>query len=711
MANIKCIPKEIVSKLKAEFKKKTVSSPSELMAKIDEVVKTKYNINIEPEISSKIIKISTELNAIKKKLGDNIGDLNYEQQTIEFIKKNNELNNVLKSITPASKLDVWLGIIGRSAMLFSPKSIAMNLEGNILTGGAEAISRRLSKFGITGSDSKLMTDYIKMVRRVYKATGTDISRMKNSNDFYKAGELMLGSDVTSAQGVKGPIGVVGRWAEKMVFEGALGAPDSAFGSLAMADSVGLDTKQFVNIDNLIKDIVKKPTDKITPIEKTLLESIKDAKTIFGNKNDLSKELMKDALRLEPKTTLGKEIRKESVNSAKISTLVQDTFLSKNLNKLKVSLNTSTNSKVGDFVLPFVKTPANVVSMSLDYAGGGLLKSIGTTIKGITNGTIKDPKVIKSIFTNLSKSAIGLGGAVLIASQLDESNFIGAYDPARQQIKELENSNYDAIKLGNNWYSTDLFGPFAAAVSGLMYAKKGEGYVDKSYKFLQGAKDQLLKVPGVDLANSVLDNLKYNKSANPDTALKDTLAYAVNESASRTIPAIVGDIAKVGDQYERKTTGGPLDKVKAKIPGLRETLPAKQDILGEKIKTPSAVTTLLAGSRVTEGRDTPITKEITRLVNSTDKGITFTNWDSSTSKEVTKFKEKIGEEKFDEAKTFYGQTLKTELDKLIKNPRYNLMSDEEKLKQINLQDTQAKDKTFSKYRFKYRQDKSPKQIKL
>ncbi|NTW90797.1 MAG: hypothetical protein HGA35_02540 [Erysipelotrichaceae bacterium] len=167
MANIKCIPKDIVSKLKSEFKKKGDVSSSDLVSKIEKVVKSKYNIDIPSEVSSKIIKISTELNTIKKTLGDNAGNFGHMKDTISWIKKQNELNRVIKGMQPASKLDVWLGIIGRSAMLASPKSIAMNIEGNIITGGSEAIIRRLSTGNITGSSKELAQEYFKMVRQIY----------------------------------------------------------------------------------------------------------------------------------------------------------------------------------------------------------------------------------------------------------------------------------------------------------------------------------------------------------------------------------------------------------------------------------------------------------------------------------------------------------------------------------------------------------------
>lgn len=700
MANIKCIPKDIVSKLKSEYSKKVIKTPAELSDVITAATKEKYGLNIPEDISNKIIEQSIALNKIKSAVGDNIGALGTEEATIAFIKANTELNNTLKSLVPSSKLDVWLGVIGRSTMLTSAKSFLMNIEGNIMTGVTEAVSRRIASGSMSTTSSKLAKDYLGMVRKVYKETGVDISRMKDSHDFYKSSELLLGSDMVSTQGVTGVTGKIGRNAEKLIFEGTLGTPDSIFGSLTFADSVNIDTVRFKDVNKLLSN----NTDA------ALESAVKEAQKTFGGKNNIAIELMEDSMRLEPKTTLGKELRLEAVNNSKIATLVQDTLLATTVNKIKVAVNAKTKSKIGDFFLPFIKTPANAISLSLDYAGVGAVKAVVKTIKGISNGAIKNPEVFKPIIRNLARSGVGFGGAIAIASQLDASNFIGAYDPTRNQIKELEGSSYDAVKLGDKWYSTDFFGPFAGAVSGLMYAKRGEGYVDKMYKYYQGAKAQLLKVPGVDLASDIIKNSAYNKTNNPETASKDTLKYAVNETSSRVIPAMVGDIAKATDSAERVTNKGILDQTKAKIPGLRQTLPEKKNVFNQPIRTQGPVSTILAGSRVSKALDTPITKEISRLVSKDKASISFTDFNKSTSLELTQFKEKVGP-KFDEAATFYGKSLEKQLNTLIKDPRYILLSDAEKAKQIKIQDEQAKIETFKKYGFKYKTPVTKKQIKL
>ena len=131
------------------------------------------------------------------------------------------------------------------------------------------------------------------------------------------------------------------------------------------------------------------------------------------------------------------------------------------------------------------------------------------------------------------------------------------------------------------------------------------------------------------------------------------------------------------------------------------MPVKKDIFGEPVKGESHALDVLFGSRVKTDKETPLIKEISRLSNVTDKGITFTDWDKSSAKTLAEFKKKVGQEKFDKAKLEYGQELKKQLEKTISDPRYAKLPDTDKLKVISGKDSQVTEKIMQKYGFKYR----------
>ena len=55
------------------------------------------------------------------------------------------------------------------------------------------------------------------------------------------------------------------------------------------------------------------------------------------------------------------------------------------------------------------------------------------------------------------------------------------------------------------------------------------------------------------------------------------SYIVDQASARLIPSFLPDIAKSTDKYNR-VSNNSLTAVAAKVPGLRQTLPIKQNIL-------------------------------------------------------------------------------------------------------------------------------------
>jgi len=682
MANTNtCIPKEIATKLKQQFKAKKPLTNEELRRKITSLVKSKYNAELSFENSSKIIDLSSKVKKAIKKLGgeSGIGDLAKEADQIEYFKADIELNKYLKELDPSSDLAVATGTIGRGAMLASVKSPIMNTIGNLTNTIAETLVRRLrsASFNVPEqiANSKVSKDYFAMASRIFNETGVDISRMTDIGDIGAGGQRVLGKDTISAVG-KGSIKWLGRKVENGVFKGMLGYMDNWTASFNFADSA-------------------------------LVQSTKIAK---GDAK-LAKDIMEDAMKLKPSTPQGQIVRAQAVLDANVAAFTNRSKLSAAAEGARDVLNKLTgDARAGDWFMPFVKTPANVIATGVEYAGGGYIKGLYKLTSGIKNGTLKDPQIIREIADTISKAGIGSLAAVGLSSMFKPDDFVGAYDPKRQQIEQLRNSNYNAVRIGNKWISVEYFGPLAIQLTAAMYAKQGIGS-EKINKYGEGIKSALLETPGVDIVTDAVKNAIFSKDKSLEDIGIDTSKKAINEISSRLVPGIVLDIAKAIDPYERDTKGSFMGGVQAKIPGWREGLPAKQTVLGDKIKTESPLSTILFGARVKTDRATNVINEVNKITTSQGKGSSFTDWNKTTSKQVSQFKDKAGEVKFKEAVVKYGQGINTELEKLFKNPKYQKMTDAEKLDQINIQDDQVRDKIFKMYRFTYKQDKTKPQPKL
>jgi len=77
-----------------------------------------------------------------------------------------------------------------------------------------------------------------------------------------------------------------------------------------------------------------------------------------------------------------------------------------------------------------------------------------------------------------------------------------------------------------------------------------------------------------------------------------------------------------------------------------------------------------------------------------------NWDIAPGKELTQFREKVGEDLFKEANELYNKLVNEEIEKLRTNEKYQKMTDEEKQNELTKKKNDVKDKVFKKYHFKY-----------
>jgi hypothetical protein len=81
-----------------------------------------------------------------------------------------------------------------------------------------------------------------------------------------------------------------------------------------------------------------------------------------------------------------------------------------------------------------------------------------------------------------------------------------------------------------------------------------------------------------------------------------------------------------------------------------------------------------------------------------------DWNQSTGKELLQFKEKIGQDKFNQANEEYNKIIAEKTKKIIEDERYIKLSDEDKKIVLEKLKTTEKDKLYKKYNFTYKQDK-------
>jgi len=670
-----CIPKKTAADLKESLLKGEITPeviakmlPEEklaLKALLEDFVSDKLGVSVSTDEISEINALSNKIDEAQKKLGDEFGNPNKEQETIDFLSAKKKMDDYLQAKLPAHNLRVLTGTIGRGTMLASIKSPILNIGSNIEIGFTEALSRRLANGVMKGTDNKLAIDYVKMVNKVYQKTGYDISRMTNISDSGIGGARVL-EDIVHAQG-PGIIRAYGRIVEDIVFKQLMGAPDVAFSSAHFADSVNLNSLEMAGGDKV-----------------------------------KAREFMVDSMRLKPRTIEGEILRNQGILDAQKATWTDTNWANKVSGGIrKVFNDISGDIRLGDFLFPFIKTPASVIATGMDYAGLGIPKALVKAVKAFRSGEIDSKETLQGISRDLVRAGLGLVGALVIASQLDDEDFVGAYDPSRSQIETLRNSNYNSFRFNNKWVSTDWLGPLAVPFTAMMYARRyGKTPGEKMFQYVKGVGSQVKNLPGISDIYDYVKNQSYKKNQTLDEMYSESGSYIVDQASARLIPSFLPDVAKSTDKYNR-VSNNSFTTVAAKVPGLRQTLPIEQNIFGEKSMAEPAWSIIIFGARVKTDKENNIIKEINRVSIDNDKTIAFTDWDKSSSKTLAQFKEAKGESTFNSAKEAYGQTLKTRLEELISSSEYKNMSSEDKLKEITSLDTKVINEIYKRYNFTYK----------
>lgn len=640
-----------------------VLSPSQQEKFLEDLVADKLGVSVTPDEVAVISKRAKAIQKAQESLGDNIGNPEKLAENVAFFKAKKQMDDYLSSLTPSSKLAVATGTIGRGMMLASVKSPILNIGTNTETAITEGLARRLSNMTFRGTDNGLAMDYVKAVNKIYKETGYDVSRMMNLSDTGSSGKRILG-DTVSTQG-PGGVRKAGRVVEDIVFKNLMGAPDTAFASVHFADSVNLSSKKMFK-----GDAVK------------------------------AREAMTDAMRIKPQTEAGEILRAQGILDAQTSTFTNKTWASKVSESIRGILNeVSGDIRLGDFVMPFVKTPANVIAIGLDYAGLGFAKALGKTIKAIAKGELGSNEYTRGISKDLIRAGLGMVGAIVITNQLGDDDFVGAYDPDRKQIEQLRNSNTNSVRINGKWVSLDWFGPLGISIAGIMYARKyGDKPGEIAFQYGKGSLSYIVNLPGLDIASETVTALKPAKKTSAE-AINETGQYAIDQLHSRMVPSLFADTAKAFDPKEREVGTSSVNKIKSKIPGARNTLPVKENIFAEEMDSEPGWSDIFFGSRVKTSRETSLISELSRLQKASDKSLSFTDWKKTTSKSVAEFREKMGDDKFEEARRKYGSRLKQKIQEAMTSPKYQGLSDDDRLKLITGLDTTVQNQIFKEYGFK------------
>lgn len=241
----------------------------------------------------------------------------------------------------------------------------------------------------------------------------------------------------------------------------------------------------------------------------------------------------------------------------------------------------------DWLFPFIKTGANIGARMADYGGlAGARAVVGYSAlrKAIAEGA--DPATIRKLqkeITTLTGRAT-TGGMAMYGLGLWAYNkglATGAYpsNPGEREQWRLEGKQANSIDIGGEWMPlarlTPLGGMVSAGANLATTLENGDlGMLDKLAAVAGSTARTSLDQPLVTGTKTLLDAVQ-DPSRFGDTFAKSQAASA--------IPTAVADLADAMDDGVSRKATTATDAVKERIPGLRNQLPERVDVLGGTTK--------------------------------------------------------------------------------------------------------------------------------
>lgn len=629
---------------------------SELSEAYDKMIKNKTNEWIEQHRSDFDLK-PAEVEFIMK----NMEDVSKMEDGYDKRVKLAEIQKLVTDKLPPERgagIKAWM----RISMLFNPKTQVRNIVGNAL----------ISPVNVVGDTFASMID-----RQIAKKTGirtTGVTNLKNYAKGMKEGlyqsynDFKKGINTRNIQGNRFEIGEGKSFNDKKAMGKALNRVDSMLSFMLDAGDRTFYEASFTNSIN--NQLVLNKTDTVT----------------------------QDMIDIATEEALSRTWQ----DNNKFTQFVLRTR--KGLNNLAGNENFG----LGDVLIPFAKTPANLTKALIDYSPAGMISTITKGVKlnrSLKNGQY-NPQIQHQFVQSLGKATAGTMLYVLGYSLAKAGITSGDGDDDKDVANFLKNTlgiNNYSIKIGDKSFTYDWAQPVAGAFSIMANMVNSE---EKEKALLEAIVGNLDTAGAILLEQSFMQSI--NDVLNNNDGMVSGLVTEILELPSRALPTFSKQIADMIDGTQRTSfeKGSPIktsiNQVKAKLPFVSKTLAPSVDSLGREIQKyggkNNVFNVFFNPANLNSENVNEAGKELYRLYKETG--------DKTVMPRVVPYTVEINGEKKDlssveraKYQKESGKIVEEEMNRLLKSSKYTKLSNEEKVEVtsdiINYAYNKIQEKMFGK----------------
>lgn len=363
--------------------------------------------------------------------------------------------------------------------------------------------------------------------------------------------------------------------------------------------------------------------------------------------------------------------------------------------------------LGDLILKYPRTPANLLARGIDYSPAGFVKAAVDIYKPLVQGTEFEQR---QFVENLSRAVTG-SGVIALGYVLADAGIVTGKPEKDQDIKATQRAsgeggfkfNIDAFKRwfssgfdkeqgspqeGDTLVSYDWFQPqsftFSMGVNAAKGSKDAKDYIASIADGLNSGVQTLAEQP---LVSGVT---RFAATTNLKGAASAFIEAFANAPAS-FVPSIANQAGQVFDNKTRETYDpNPLvenliNRTLNRVPGARQTLPERIDVFGKPMETyqdgsNNIFNVFFNPAFVSKIKRNPEAEEVLNIFEKSG----LTNQAPQVAGEGTSQKVTINGEKIDipadklgEYQTYLGEKTQAAFAQMMAKPKWKTMTDEEK----------------------------------
>lgn len=526
------------------------------------------------------------------------------------------------------------------SMLLNPKTLGRNILGNMSFASVEKgltdpvatmIDKGLSKF--TGQRTRALPqygEYFSGLGKGAKYGAEDVNLGINTRK--------LGGRFDSGQRPAFDGGVLGKTEKALAY--GLQVPDRAFYEATYAESLANQMKA--------KGVNKATKEMENIAEQEALEAV------FQNKGLISDTVNKFRGGLNKLSKEGLEVAGIRLSDGSLG--------------------------LGDMLIPYAQTPANLTQQAINYSPLGAIKGLGNLAKGNQRQASKD----------LARSIVGTGGIGagytlakegLLTGDLNPENLSTKDAMERRRNLELMGIRPNQIQIGDTGYSYGFLNPVSTMLSA--GAKLAEGGDTLDATLSAGAT--LADLPFLSNVNKFHRDLVYQ-------GMGDAIKNQAAGLPSQFIPTLSSQTADMFDDtvketYDPNTFKQGLNVALNKIPFARDVLPDRIDVTGQPMDKYSSegmgklFDAYVNPTFVNERKDNPIAQELERLYQTTGESKQFLPLADRKIRQDGGQRQLKPNEYVDYQRDL-GQTNALVMGDLMRTPYYNDLTDAQKVDLIS-----------------------------